>query len=300
MRFPFKPLLTAALLLAAVTSPLLAKNGSKESKDDPADWTSDEYNQAWAERALANPEKDQGWGQSCSNNDWNDGSVSHCEVREFSYSRGKKPIAINGGDNGGMTVMGWDRDDVRIIYRVIARAKTEERARALAADIELGRTEGWVRPTGPETSNQEWWSVEVRAWVPRSSDLALKVQNGPMAVRNVRGTMDLSSTNGPVSLVDLAGAVEAHVQNGPLQVALAGSRWDGAGLDAQAQNGPVSLALPANYSAELVTGTINGPRSFDYAIESNRRGGWITTTLGKGGAPVRVVTHNGPFTIEER
>jgi hypothetical protein len=200
-----------------------------------------------------------------------------------------------------MTVMGSDRDDVRVLYRVIARARTVERARALAANILLERTKDWLRPAGPpEAPPNEWWTVEVKAWVPRASNLALQTHNGPMEVRDVRGTMDLNSVNGPVSLVDLAGAVEARVQNGPLHVALAGSRWDGLGLDAEVQNGPLNLVLPADYSARLVTGSINGPLAFDYAIESNRRRAWITTTLGKGGPPVRVVTHNGPFRIGER
>jgi len=290
MRNPFI-VMAALFVLAACSSPLLAKGGS--------DWSTDQVDQEWAEQALANPEMDEGWSQS-SHNHWDDGRVAHCEVREFSYARGKKPIAIDGGNNGGMTVMGWDRDDVRILYRVMTRARTEERARALAADIQLERSNAWLRPTGPEESKNEWWSVEVKAWVPRTSDLALKAQNGPMAVRDVRGTMDLSAINGPVSLVDLGGAVEAHVQNGPLHVALAGSRWNGAGLIAEAQNGPLNLVLPAKYSAELVTGTINGPRAIDYALESSRHGGWITKTLGKGGPPVHVVTHNGPFHVEER
>ena len=64
-------------------------------------------------------------------------------------------------------------------------------------------------------------------------------------------------------------------------------RGMGAGLDAEAQNGPVNVVVPADYSARFVTGTINGPRSFDYAIEANRRSAWITTTLGRGGPPVR-------------
>jgi hypothetical protein len=226
--------------------------------------------------------------------------VAHCEVREFSYPRTKRPVAINGGDNGGMTVMGWDRDEVRVIYRVMTRARTEERARALAADIQLELTNGWLRPAGPEDPGSEWWSIEVKAWVPRASDLALSTHNGPLGVRDVHGRMDLNSINGPVSLVDLGGAVQARVQNGPLHVALAGSRWDGAGLDAEAENGPLNLVLSPQYSARLVTGTIHGPRTFDYAIEANRRGAWVSTTLGKGGPPVRVVTTNGPFHMGER
>jgi hypothetical protein len=292
MRVPFRLALSSFLVFAAFSSPLLA--------EDDSDGSSDRLDDAWAERALANPELDRGWSQSFRDG-WSNGRVGHCEVREFSYPRATEPVAINGGHNGGMTVMGWDRDSVRILYRVIARARTEERARALAAEIQLELTKGWLRPDGPtEGSRNEWWTVEVKAWVPHASDLALRVHNGPLGVRDVRGTMILDAINGPVSLVDLSGAVEARVQNGPLYVALAGARWDGAGLDAEAQNGPLTLALPADYSARLTTGTIHGPRSFDYAIESGRSRAWITTTLGKGGPPVRVVTNNGPFHITER
>ena len=286
--------LAAVLVFAAFSSPLLAK-----WKDD-SDWIADRVDDAWAEHALANPELDRGWNQSC-RDDVRNGRVSHCDVREFSYPRVRQPVAINGGHNGGMTVMGWDRDYVRVLYRVIARARTEERARALVAEIQLELAKGWLRPDGPiETSRSELWLVEVKAWVPRESDLALRTHNGPLAVRGVRGTMDLNSTNGPMSLVDLAGAVEARVENGPLHVALEGSRWDGAGLDAETENGPLHVALAADYSARFVTGSINGPLAFDYAIGSRRRSAWITTTLGQGGPPVRVVTTNGPFHIEER
>ena len=291
MRSAIRLTVASSLLLAAFSSPLLAK--------DDSDWSTDHLNDAWAERALANPEIGQGWCQSCHRN-WGDGRVSHCEVREFSYPRIGKPVAIDGGADGGMTVMGWDRDHVRILYRVTARARTDARARELSAKIQLELKDGWLRSNGPQTSRDEWWAVEVKAWVPHGSNLALTTNNGPLAVRDVRGKMILNSINGPMSLVELGGAVEARTQNGPLHVALSGQRWDGAGLDAEAQNGPLNLVVPADYSARLVTGTLNGPRTYDYAIESNRRSSWIQTTLGKGGPLVRVVTTNGPFHIGER
>lgn len=292
MRAPTRLALAAALGFVAFSSPLFAK--------DDDDFSNSKLDDAWVEQALADPERDRGWDAQCSN-EWNDGRSGHCEVRTFSYPRRPKIVAINGGENSGMSVMGWDRDSVRVVYRVRTRAQSDERARALAAEIQLELAEGWLRPDGPaETSRKEWWSVEMKVWVPRASNVALQTHNGPASVRDVRGTMDLNSTNGPVSLIRLAGAVQARIENGPLYVELAGSRWDGAGLDAQAENGPVTLALPADYSARLVTGTIHGPRAFDYAIDQGRARAWITTTLGKGGPPVRVVTTNGPFAIQER
>jgi len=291
MRKPLLLLVTAGSILAALSSSLRAA--------DAADVTTDGVDDAWAEQALANPERNRGWTMSCREEPEN-GRVTYCEVREFAYPRSRKPFAIDGGENSGMTVMGGEREGVRILYRVMSRARTDVRARAIAADVQLELARGWLRPVGPETSAREWWAVEVKAWVPQSSDLVLTTLNGPMEVRGVRGRMDLKATNGPVSLVDLAGAVQARVENGPLHVALSGPRWDGAGLDAEAQNGPLNVALPADYSARILTGSINGPLDFDYEIEHGRRSAWISTTLGKGGPPVRVVTSNGPFRIGER
>ena len=289
---PFRLTLAAAFMLAAFASPLHAVNTSDESTDRVDD--------AWADRALANPMRDGGWCMTTHNQDRRDGRVAYCEVREFSYPRVKQPMAIDGGENGGMTVMGGDRDNVRVIYRVLTRARSEERARALAAKIQLELADGWLRPAGPETTGNEWWTIEVKAWVPRATDLALSTHNGPLGVRDVRGRLALDAINGPMSLVDLAGSVEARVENGPLHVGLAGSQWDGTGFDAEAQNGPLNLELASGYSARLTTGTINGPRSIEYAIRSTRGHAWTMTTLGKGGPPVRVVTHNGPFHIAER
>ena len=288
MRVPSRLLLAAALVFPMLSAPLFAEDDSTDRLDD-----------AWVERALANPSRDKGWCQSC-NADWKDGRVSHCDVRRFSYARGSKNFAINGGQNSGMTVMGWDRDSVRILYRVTARAHTEERARALAAEIGLELSEGWLRPAGPAENRTEWWSVEIKAWVPSATNVAAETHNGPLGLRGVRGTMDLKSMNGPVSLVDVAGAVQARVENGPLYVALSGSHWDGTGLDAAAENGPVTLDLPADYSAHLVTGTINGPQDIDYAVQSSRGQSWIDTKLGKGGPLVRVVTTNGPYHMGHR
>jgi hypothetical protein len=94
--------------------------------------------------------------------------------------------------------------------------------------------------------------------------------------------------------------VHARVENGPLTVRLVGTAWTGAGLDAEAQNGPVDLALPEHYNAELETGTVNGPVDFQIPITvtlTGRGSDRIRTTLGKGGAPIRVVTTNGPLTV---
>jgi len=294
-------LITASFMAMAVpaASEVSAAVGTRDHDAGDREWQTGAVDDEWAAKVLADPDYDRGWTQPC-RDDWSDGGESYCEVREFPYDPGDRPIAFHGGQNGGVTVLGWDRDQVRILYRVKTRARSVEQAKELAKQVRLETSKGWVRPLGPSRSRGEWWSVEIKAWVPRSSDLALRTLNGPLGVRSMRGTMEIESTNGPISLVDLAGAVHARAQNGPLHVELTGSKWNGAGLDAEAQNGPLNLVVPKNYSALLQTGTNNGSVSIGYALEfQGRIRGQFTTTLGSGGPPVRVVTTNGPFRFTE-
>jgi DUF4097 and DUF4098 domain-containing protein YvlB len=139
--------------------------------------------------------------------------------------------------------------------------------------------------------------------VPRNSDLDLRTVNGPLAVRNVRGRIIANTTNGPISLTDVAGDVNVKATNGPVSVRLSGTRWEGAGLSAETTNGPVSLSIPRDYNAALETGTENGPFVTDVPLTVTmvgRRSSRINTKLGDGGAPVRVVTTNGPVSIHRR
>jgi len=130
--------------------------------------------------------------------------------------------------------------------------------------------------------------------------LKLDTNNGPIGVRDVTGRMTLTARNGPVSLSGVGGDVHARTTNGPLDIDLTGARWEGTGLDAETTNGPVNLAIPESYSAQLEFGTVNGPMTVGFPLTvtiEGRVGRRIVTKLGAGGAPIRVVTTNGPVEI---
>src|SRR5262249_42503893 len=82
----------------------------------PTTCARDAGNDKGADEALAQPEQDEGWTQPC-HDDWHDGLESACDVRELPYQASRHAIGLDGGENGGMTVMGWDRKEVRVIYR---------------------------------------------------------------------------------------------------------------------------------------------------------------------------------------
>ena len=222
----------------------------------------------------------------------------HCEVRTESF-RSTGTLTVDGGPNGGATVRGYDGDEVRVSARIQAHASTEEEARALARQVAVRASGGTVRAEGPDSRRGSGWHVIYDIQVPRRQNVSVTTNNGPVAVEAVSGRMALRTRNGPVSLRRVSGDVNARVSNGPISVVLDGARWSGEGLDVESTNGPVSLTIPENYSAELEVGTTHGPVDIDLPLsEGYRSGKRIRTRLGAGGPPVRVVTTNGPVTVQ--
>ncbi len=245
---------------------------------------------------------DDSWIRRCQRDtDWNDREV-HCEIRVSGFRPGRGAFTLDPGANGGVHVEGWDRDSVSIHARIRASAEDLADARALARDVSVDHSGNSISAEAPESGRRQSVSVELVVFVPRRSDVTAETLNGPLAARNLSGSLDLQTQNGPLSLEGVSGDVRARTVNGPLSVRLSGTRWEGAGLDAETSNGPATIYIPEDYSARLETGTRNGPFNTDFPLNVTLRGGrWdnrnITTTLGNGGPLIRIVTSNGPLSL---
>ena len=241
-------------------------------------------------------------GDPCRNyNDRDDDYFQHCEVRESTLPPG--PLNVDAGQNGGVSVEAWDRNEIRVRAIVRGSARDEARARDIASQVQVQSGGGRVYATGPNLERREWWSVSYRVNVPRNNDLDLSATNGGITIVGVNGNMRFDTTNGGVRLQDIGGRVNGETRNGGLDVRLGGSRWEGEGLDVATSNGGVTLSIPDGYNAELETRTVNGGLRIDFPItvqgELNSRRG-ITTTLGAGGPPIRARTTNGGVKINRR
>jgi hypothetical protein len=255
--------------------------------------------------ALRAQDSDDEWLGNCREG-WRDGDwgsrARHCEIRETGMKATGRPLSVEPGMNGGVEIIGWDKDSIAVTARIQVNARTMNDADAIARDIKIEASGGTVRATGgsgPFGRHQNW-SVSFVVMVPRRTDLTLSTQNGPLSVEDVAGRMDLQTQNGPLSLSGVGGDVHASAQNGPLTIELLGARWEGTGLDAETQNGPADLRIPENYNAKIEFGTINGPMDVGFPVTvtlSGRVRDRISTTLGSGGPPIRVVTTNGPMTV---
>ncbi|MBY0493021.1 MAG: DUF4097 family beta strand repeat-containing protein [Cyanobacteria bacterium] len=225
----------------------------------------------------------------------------HCEVRESTMPAG--PLNVDAGQNGGVSVEGWDRNEIRVRAIVQTSAREAADARSLAGQVQVQAGGGRVYATGPENGRREWWSVSYRINVPRRNDLDLRASNGGITIVGVTGNMRFDTTNGGVRLADIGGRVNGETRNGGLNVTLNGSKWDGEGLDVETSNGGVNLLIPDGYNAELETRTVNGGLRIDFPITvqgelTSRRG--LSTTLGSGGPLIRARTTNGGVTIRRR
>ena len=227
------------------------------------------------------------------------GRGTYCTTREQTLPA-TDPVDIDAARNGGISIRGSDRSDVRLTARITARADADDRAQRLADDVRI-ETGARIRATGPATSRDEHWSVSFEAEVPRRARIALHTVNGGISIENFAGAATFRATNGGVSFTDVGGDIRGTTTNGGVTVRLSGDRWDGAGLDVETRNGGVRMSVPDGYSAELETGTVNGRVRIDFPVMVRGSiGRDIRTTLGSGGARIRAMTRNGGVTIERR
>ena len=247
---------------------------------------------AFAQTRLG-PERDR--SLSCRDNNWyNDRLVGNCEIREQTLAPSGGTIAIDGRQNGGVSVKGWDQNQVLVRARVQTGAPTQDEAVALGRQIRIETSGAKIFASGPDSRKDYQWSVSYEVFVPRRSDLSVDTQNGGIAIADVNGRIDFTALNGGVVLKRLGGAVHGSTTNGGLMVELSGDRWDGESLDVSTTNGGVSMSVPENYSAHLQTGTVNGSVNVDFPVTvQGKLTKQIALDLGSGGAPIKAMTTNG-------
>ena len=240
----------------------------------------------------------QRWLRNC-NDDSHRDRARFCEVREYSL-RPTSQLMVNGGDNGGVSFIGWDRDEVKVVAMIQTSAGNDSEAAALAREVKVGAGGGRVQAQGPRSWGRSSWSVSYNVYVPRRSNLQAVTKNGGVSAELVEGTMEFRATNGGIRLDRVGGDVRAETTNGGVNARLSGSTWRGRGLDLRTTNGGVDLKVPRGYNARLETGTVNGGMNVGFPITVRGRiGRHVETQLGSGGPLIRATTTNGGVKISE-
>lgn len=233
------------------------------------------------------------------NNNWFAGHQDRaCELRRATLRLVNEQLSVS-GENGGIDVVGEEREDIALEAQVITQASSREEAKSLAREVKIV-TNGTIHAEGPKMLgfSHRSWSVNWRLRVPRHVAAELHTINGGIHVTNVVGTIHADTTNGGLTLDDLGGDVHATTVNGGLNVRLDGNEWHGAGLHASSTNGGVHVSAPNQYSAHLVAETVNGGISVGFPITvQGKTRHKIDTSLGQGGATLHFQTVNGGVSI---
>src|ERR1051325_9303274 len=239
--------------------------------------------------------KEKSGSLTCNQDNWyGDRLVGNCEIREQTLAPSGGTLAIDGRQNGGVSVKGWDQNQVLVRARVQTGAPTAAEAQALGQQIRIETSGAKIFASGPENRRDYHWDVSYEVFVPRRADLSLETHNGGIAIADVNGRIDFSAVNGGVVLKRVGGTVKGSTTNGGLVVELTGDRWDGEILDVSTTNGGVIMSVPENYSAHLETGTVNGSVNVDFPVTvQGRLTKQIALNLGSGGATVKAMTTNG-------
>ncbi len=236
--------------------------------------------------------------------------------------------------NGRTRVVGEDRDDIEVHLFKIARAESEEQARALLEGLGLlTREEGdhhLIDFDVPRSWNRRG-RVDVELRVPRDLKVSVvaangriclsglhaavraRSSNGAVRVENVTGDVDIAtsnakvssvctcgrlvarSSNGKIELEDHRGSVDAHTSNGAIHCELA--ELGKAGIVLATSNGRIVLELPESVDGDVDIRVDNGVIRTGRDFDGSQRSGRLKGTLGRGGPPIKLRASNGTISL---
>src|ERR1044072_9239021 len=135
----------------------------------------------------------------CRDGNNGDRLYSHCEIKEQSAAAGGA-VTVDGKENGGISIKGWERNEVFVRAKIEARAPTQAEADSLAQQVHIETAGLNIHAEGPDSRNDYQWYVSYEIFVPQRSDLNLTAHNGGISINDVAGKIGFTTMNGGVSL----------------------------------------------------------------------------------------------------
>ncbi|MFH1940506.1 MAG: DUF4097 family beta strand repeat-containing protein, partial [bacterium] len=184
-----------------------------------------------------------------------------------------KPCFVEIGQiNGGITVMGYDGQEV------LVEAKT--RMHKISEGRREGKTEGMIRIpvnssslTVEERDNRveidtELWkrTTDVSVKVPKRASLKLScVNDGDILVENIVGDLEVNNVNGGVTLLNISGSVVAHALNEGMKVTLSSVDPEKP-MSFSSMNGDIDVTFPPSLKCNVKVKNDRGDVYSDFEI----------------------------------
>ena len=200
--------------------------------------------------------------------------------------------------NGGVTITGWDRDEVEI--DAVKKASSQQKLDEAQIEVEASNDAVHIRTKYPEgRTNNNPATVTYEVHVPRNARLdGIELVNGSLTVSQFAGDLKANLVNGSSNIHDLAGRADLSSVNGSVN-AFYRSLNNVEVIHLKSVNGAVKLGLPASPNADVSVSTVNGGITTDFPLQVQGKfmGRHIDGKLGNGGTKIEISNVNGAIHI---
>lgn len=230
--------------------------------------------------------------------------VTEVEDFDFEIDAGGRLSVEN--INGDITITGGSGNTIQVI--ATKKAGNQDYLDGMEIKVSASSDRVSIRTEHPKSSSR-WFgmgdssgSVTYEIIAPASLQLdGIETVNGEIEIAGISGDVSADTTNGDINISGLAGSLEADTVNGTIDatfVVLGGNQR----VNAETVNGRVSLRLPANASARVDAGTVNGgidADDFGLSVDKGFLGRDCEGEIGSGDARINVSTVNGSIRIRK-
>lgn len=200
--------------------------------------------------------------------------------------------------NGGVTITGWDRNEVQI--DAVKKAKDQQRLDEAKIEVESTSDSVHIRTKYPESHiNNNPATVTYELRVPRNARLdGINLVNGSLTISQFSGDLKANLVNGSSTIHDLTGRTDLSSVNGSVK-AYYTSLANVKEIHLKSVNGSVNLGLPSSPNADVSVSTVNGGISTDFplTVQGKFVGHHIDGKLGNGGTRIEISNVNGSVHI---
>jgi len=196
--------------------------------------------------------------------------------------------------NGGVTVQGWDRDEIQIQAIKSSRGNPSD-AERVSIDVSSTPRGVSVATRYPQDEGVEV-AVDYTIRLPHSAHVQrIATINGSLRISGVDTLLDLHTVNGNIEVFGAGSTVHARTTNGSVRLDLTRA----AEACAETTNGSVLLSVPPGIHATLEALSLNGDFQSEIPLKlnSSQRPREIRGQFGKGGSPIRLRTVNGTIRV---
>jgi hypothetical protein len=157
--------------------------------------------------------------------------------------------------NGKISIEAVDGDQIQVHATRVAKAPTDEAARAALKDFSIAETATADRVEldsglrGVQTPTRVSLRTDYVVKVPRALNVTLKATNGDVDIAGVNGALNVDTVNGRVNGTGLAGSADVSAMNGQLKLEFAA--LGDAGIRCKTVNGQIVVTIPKSAHATL-------------------------------------------------